>query len=91
MYTESELKEMIIENTVRTTDRVLMKTGLMKEMISLAEIRKSYGVAIAKESESSDKIEWFIRSKKGKGIAKFCRMEAFRSWVIGTDRINLLM
>lgn len=89
----SELKELIIANSIITANKILTQTGLIKEVISFAEIKKLYGRSIAEEAYKAPntEINWFIRSRKGQGVAKYCQMSEFQRWLIRTDRIKVLI
>lgn len=64
----------IVESTV---DVVLQKMNVVPEIITLSQIKKLYGRALAKSARESRQIEWFPMGRRGKGVEVYCRREQF--------------
>ncbi len=81
----SELNRYLREVSERTANRLLEKTGKIREFITYAEIRKQYNQKTAEAAYKSIK-NWWSLGKGGSTSGKYCRRTDFEEFIFPRKR-----
>jgi len=77
--------EMVNVASKNGAKRALEEIAFTKKTITLAQIRRLYGSAVALEARMSTKIKWIPKSAAGARSGIFCSMAEFDNFLFNKD------
>lgn len=79
------LTELVNTASINGAKRALEEVGMVKKTITLAQVRKLYGSAVALNARMSSKIKWIPKSKACARSGLFCSMAEFDNFLFHKD------
>lgn len=77
--------ELVNRSSINCAKRALEEAGITKKTITLAQVRKLYGSAVALDARMSPKIKWIPKSDAGARSGMYCRQAEFDNFLFNKD------